>query len=122
MSAMLTALAEMVRHSCPESGPDNAREAGAAHDRFCALVQPARREMDELRAENARLRALPVIETCGECRHLDVTVGLRTADFWCRKGNRRVYEPDAPRSGDDGKGRRPPVPPDWCALRKETTR
>lgn len=48
-SAILTALAEMVRHVCPESGPHNAEEAARAHAHLSALVQPAKREMDALR-------------------------------------------------------------------------
>lgn len=59
-----------------------------------------------LGGEIARLRALPVLATCGPCRHLvsnPARVGL-----WC-DGEKRALVSDAER--------RPVAPPSWCPLR-----
>jgi hypothetical protein len=56
-TAIMSALAAMVRHACPESGADNHREAVAAHDHFVHLVAAAKREVDAIHGRPSALAA-----------------------------------------------------------------
>ena len=63
-------------------------------------------------AEIVRLRALPVISTCGDCAHLDCGMG----GAYCTRlppGERRDV-PQNPVPGPVGYGT---PPPEWCPLR-----
>ena len=63
-------------------------------------------EMRALVAEVRRLRALPVIQTCGGCRHLGHP---HDADLCMHRG----------RPHDNARTNYEDAPPQWCPLRKD---
>lgn len=82
------------------------------------FIAHARTDVPALLAEVRALRRLPVIETCGACRHLghesrSMAPGDgRSARFVCGKENRGL-----PGGRETPRGHEPPAPPDWCPLR-----
>lgn len=74
--------------------------------RLGAFIERAARAF----AEVARLRSLPVLETCGPCRYL--TTNPARPGLYCARKSR-------PLEGDPVEGR-PIAPPGWCPLRAET--
>ena len=85
------------------------RESIARGDVWERAVSELLAMLDRLRAEIDRLRALPVIATCGECKYRDDAGVHRESQEWCDHPRLRPG-PDAPVSSDA-------APPEWCPLR-----